>query len=49
MSGFTTCLYSNFGQNNPKTPLLVMFPPEKLKPKTKKFFFRFWLQDLLNP
>jgi len=37
------------GQNNAKTPLLVMFSPEKLKPKTKKFFFRFWLQDLLNP
>jgi len=27
------------GQNNEKTPLLVTFPPEKLKPKTKKFFF----------
>jgi len=27
------------GQNNPKTPLLVTFPPEKLKPKTKKIFF----------
>jgi len=27
------------GQNNAKTPLLVTFPPEKLKPKTKKFFF----------
>jgi len=26
------------GQNNAKTPLLVTFPPEKLKPKTKKFF-----------
>jgi len=29
------------GQNNAKTPLLVTFPPEKLKPKTKKFFFDF--------
>jgi len=27
------------GQNNAKTPLLVTFPPEKLKPKTKKIFF----------
>jgi len=27
------------GQNNPKTPLLVTFPPEKLKPKTKHFFY----------
>jgi len=26
------------GQNNTKTPLLVTFPPEKLKPKTKIFF-----------
>jgi len=26
------------GQNNEKTPLLVTFPPEKLKPKTKKVF-----------
>jgi len=37
------------GQNNAKTPVLVMFPPEKLKPKTKNFCFRFWLQDLLHP
>jgi len=29
------------GQNNAKTPLLVTFSPEKLKPKTKKFFFDF--------
>jgi len=29
------------GQNNPKTPLLVTFPPRKFKPKTKKFFFDF--------
>jgi len=29
------------GQNNPKTQLLVTFPPEKLKPKTKIFFFDF--------
>jgi len=29
------------GQNNAKAPLLVTFHPEKLKPKTKKFFFRF--------
>jgi len=29
------------GQNYAKTPLLVTFPPEKLKPKTKKFFFDF--------
>jgi len=36
------------GQNNVKTPLLVMFPPENIKPKTKNFF-HFWLQDLLNP
>jgi len=27
------------GQNNTKTPLLVTFPPENLKPKTKNFFF----------
>jgi len=27
------------GQNNTKTPLLVMFPPANLKPKTKNFFF----------
>jgi len=26
-------------QNNAKTPLLVMFSPEKLKPKTKNFCF----------
>jgi len=26
------------GQNNAKSALLVTFPPEKLKPKTKKFF-----------
>jgi len=26
------------GQNNAKTSLLVTFPPEKLKPKTKNFF-----------
>jgi len=26
------------GQNNAKTPLLVTFPPENLKPKTKNFF-----------
>jgi len=25
-------------QNNAKTPIAVMFPPEKLKPKTKNFF-----------
>jgi len=30
-----------YGQNNAKTPLLVMFPSENLKPKTKKFFFYF--------
>jgi len=29
------------GQNNAKTPLLVTFPPEKLKHKTKNFFFVF--------
>jgi len=29
------------GQNNAKTPILVTFPPEKLKPKTKNFVFRF--------
>jgi len=29
------------GQNNAKTPLLVMFPPEKLKPQAKIFFFDF--------
>jgi len=27
------------GQNNAKTLLLVTFPPEKLKPKTKKLYF----------
>jgi len=27
------------GQNNIKTPLLVTFPPENLKPKTKNVFF----------
>jgi len=37
------------GQNNTKTPLLMTFPPENLKPKTKKFFFRCQLEDLLNP
>jgi len=37
------------GQNNVKTPLLVTFPPETLKPKTKKIVFRLCLQDLLNP
>jgi len=26
------------GQNNTKTPILVTFPPEKLKRKTKFFF-----------
>jgi len=30
------------------TPLAAV-PPENTKPKTKKFFFRFWLYDLLNP
>jgi len=30
------------GQNNAKTPLLVTFPAEKN-------FFRFCLQELLNP
>jgi len=29
------------GQNNAKTPLLVTFHPEKLKLKTKNFFFDF--------
>jgi len=28
-------------QNNAKTHLHVTFPPEKLKPKTKNFFFDF--------
>jgi len=37
------------GQNNTKTPLLVTFPPENLKPETKNVFFRFQLEDLLNP
>jgi len=37
------------GQNYAKKTLLVMFPPENLKPKMKTMFFRFWLQDLLNP
>jgi len=37
------------GQNNPKTPLLVTFPQKSSNPKQKNFFFRFWLQDLLNP
>jgi len=37
------------GQNNAKTPLLVTFPPENLKPKTKVVFFRCQLEDLLNP
>jgi len=27
--------------NNAKTPLVVTFSPEKLKSKTKNFFFRF--------
>jgi len=38
------------GQNNAKTPLLLWRSPQKsshLKRKTN--FFRFWLQDLLNP
>jgi len=30
------------GQNNAKTPLLVTFPPEKLKRKTKNCFFHFY-------
>jgi len=30
---------SKDGQNNTKTPLLVTFPPENLKPKTKNVFF----------
>jgi len=29
------------GQNNPKTPLLVTFPPESSNPKRKNFFFDF--------
>jgi len=29
---------SKDGQSNSKTPLLVMFPPENLKPKTKNVF-----------
>jgi len=29
------------GQNGAKTPLFVTFPPEKLKPKMKNFFFDF--------
>jgi len=37
------------GQNNTKTPLLVTFPSENLKPKMKKVFFRCQLEDLLNP
>jgi len=37
------------GQNNTKTPLLVTFPPEKLKPKMKNVFFRCQREDLLNP
>jgi len=37
------------GQDNAKTPLLVTFPPEKLKSKTKKIFFLSAVQDLLNP
>jgi len=41
------------GQNNEKTPLLVTFPPEKLKPKRKKVFFDFdyktcWIRRGLN-
>jgi len=36
------------GKNNTKTPLLVTFPPEKLKPQTKNFF-RCQLENLLNP
>jgi len=35
------------GQNNTKTPLLVTFPPENLKPKN--VCFRCQLEDLLNP
>jgi len=37
------------GQKNAKTPPLAALPPENPKPKAKKFFFRFWLDDLLNP
>jgi len=33
----------------PKTPPLVVFPPENPLPKTKNCFFRFRLQDLLKP
>jgi len=36
-------------QKNAKTPPLVAFPPENPKPKTKNVFFRFRLEDLLNP
>jgi len=45
------------GQNNAKAPLLVTFPPEKLKPQNKKLFFDFdhktcWIRrgfDLFSP
>ena len=32
-----------------KTPPLVAVPPENPKPKTKKIFFQFRQEDLLNP
>jgi len=37
------------GKNNKQTPLLLTFPPENFKPKTKNVFFRCQLEDLLNP
>ena len=36
------------GKKNAKTPPLVAFPPESVKPETKKFF-RSQLEGLLNP
>jgi len=33
-------------QDNTKTHLLVTFPPGKLKPKTKNFFFSMWTRRL---
>jgi len=32
-----------------KTPPLVAVPQENPKPKTKNFFFRFRIEDFLNP
>jgi len=37
------------GQNNIKTPLLVMIPQKTQTQNEKRFFFRRQLEDLLDP